>query len=166
MHDAVLRVPSHWENWRPHLKERHKVSMWFRLGGTKILMVDDDERIRDSMTLLFEEQECSFMAVGSSERALEELESQLFDIIILDYKLPGMDGLELLGRIQGTYPKAAKIFTSAFGSDGLYAEAKEAGAVGFIRKPLTEEKLQECFAEIDRLNKMAGHEVKEEAEQG
>jgi len=140
--------------------------MWVGLAGAKILLVDDDERIRDSMRLLFEDQRCSFMAVSSSELALEELASQFFDIIILDYKLPGMDGLELLARIQGTHPKVAKIFTSAFGSDGLYAQAKEAGAVGFIRKPLTEEKLEECFAEIDRRGKMAGHEVKEEAEQG
>jgi two-component system NtrC family response regulator len=139
------------------------VNLWVGLQGLKILLVDDDERIRDSMKLLFEDQGCSFLAVGSSEHALEELTSQLFDIIILDYKLPGMDGLELLGQIHGTHPAVTKIFTSAFGSDGLYAQAEEAGAVGFIRKPLTQEKLVECFARIDHRGGRAGHGGEEEA---
>ena len=97
------------------------------------------------------------MAVGSSERALEELAKRSFDIIILDYKLPGMNGMELLGRLRETHPEAAKIFTSAYSSDGLFAQAKEAGAVGFVKKPLTAEKIEECLARIDHGGGTAGN---------
>lgn len=117
--------------------------------GSKILLVDDDERIRASMRMFFEDQGHRFKAVGSSERALEELAKNTYDIIILDYKLPGMNGLELLERIRETHPVAAKIFITAYSSEGLFAQAREAGAVGFIRKPLTSEKLEECLARID-----------------
>ena len=125
------------------------MNLWIRREGTKILLVDDDERIRDSLRLFFEDQGCSFMAVGSSERALEKLARQSFDVIILDYKLPGMNGLELLGRIRKTHPRVAKIFTTAYSSEGLFAQAKEAGAVGFVKKPLTAEKIEDCLARID-----------------
>jgi CheY-like chemotaxis protein len=97
------------------------------------------------------------MAVGSSARALEELARHSFDIIILDYKLPGMNGLELLGRIQESHPAAAKIFTTAYSSsEGLFAQAREAGAVGFVKKPLTAEKIEECLARIDHRGGIAG----------
>jgi two-component system nitrogen regulation response regulator NtrX len=87
--------------------------------------------------------------VGSSECAQEELARNAYDIIIMDYKLPGMNGLELLERIRETHPATAKIFITAYSSEGLSAQAKEAGAVGFIRKPLTSEKIEECLARID-----------------
>jgi CheY-like chemotaxis protein len=96
------------------------------------------------------------MAVESSEHALQQLAGQSFDIIILDYKLPGMNGLELLERIRGTHPEAAKIFTSAYSSEGLFAQAKEAGAVGFVNKPLTAEKIEECLTGIDHRGRISG----------
>jgi CheY-like chemotaxis protein len=98
------------------------LNLWIRREGTKILLVDDDERIRDSLRLFFEDQGCSFMA---------------------------MNGLELLGRIRKTHPPVAKIFTTAYSSEGLFAQAKEAGAVGFVKKPLTAEKIEDCLARID-----------------
>ena len=121
--------------------------------GSKILLVDDDERIRDSMRMFFEDQGHRFKAVGSSEHALEELAKNTYNIIIMDYKLPGMNGLELLERIRETHPAAAKIFITAYSSEALFAQAKEAGAVGFIRKPLTAEKIEECLARIDHRGK-------------
>jgi len=122
---------------------------WGGLEGSKILVVDDDEGIRDSLRLFFEDRGCLFRAVGSSTHALEELTGQSFDIIILDYKLPGMNGLELLKRIRETHPEAAKIFTSAYSSEGLFAQAREAGAVGFVKKPLTAEKIEACLFGIN-----------------
>lgn len=132
------------------------MNLWVMLEGSKILLVDDDQRIRDSLRLFFEDQGCRFMAVGSSERALEELAGRSFDIIILDYKLPGMNGMDLLASLRETHPAAAKIFTSAYSSEGLFAQAKEAGAIGFIKKPLTAEKIEECLARIDHRGRIAG----------
>ena len=138
------------------------MNLRLRREGAKVLLVDDDERIRDSLRLFFEDQGCSFMAVGSSERALEELARQSFDVIILDYKLPGMNGLELLGRIPETQRAAAKIFTTAYNSKGLFAQAREAGAVDFIQKPLTAEKIEDCLARIDHWSGITGHRERDE----
>ena len=138
------------------------MNLWVGLGDSKILLVDDDERIRDSLRLFFEDQGCNFLAVGNSAHALVELERQSFDIIILDYKLPGMNGLELLGRIRDTHPAAAKIFTTAYSSEALFAQAKEAGAVGFVTKPLTAEKIEECLARIDHRGGIADNARRDE----
>ena len=133
-----------------------------RREGPKVLLVDDDVRIRDSMRLFFHDQGYSFMAVGSSEHAMEELARQSFDVIILDYKLPGMNGLQLLGKIRETHPAAAKIFTTAYTSEALFAQAKEAGAVDFVHKPLTSEKIEGCLARIDPRGGIAGHRERDE----
>ena len=93
---------------------------------------------------------------GEFRCAIEELATNCFDIIILDYEFPGTDGLELLGRIRETHPAAARIFTTACSDEGLFGQAKEAGAVGFIRKPLTEEKIEECLARIEYRDGIAG----------
>jgi two-component system nitrogen regulation response regulator NtrX len=133
------------------------LNLWARREGARILLVDDDERIRDSLRLFFEDQGCIFMAVGRAEHALEELERHPFDIIILDYKLPGMNGLELLGKIRKTHPATAKIFITAYSGEDLFGQARKAGAVGFVRKPLTSEKIEECLARIDHRDRIPEH---------
>jgi CheY-like chemotaxis protein len=143
-------------NIQSRLKERYGLNLWARREGAKILLVDDDERIRDSLRLFFEDQGCIFLAEERAERALEKLERQAFDIIILDYKLPGMNGLEFLGRIRKSHPATAKIFITAYSGEDLFAQAREAGAVGFIRKPLTSEKIEECLTRIDHRDGITG----------
>ena len=124
------------------------MNLWARLEGARILLVDDDEMIRDSMTLFFEDQGSIFQAVGSSELALDVLEKDCFDIIVLDYKLPGMSGMDLLKQIRKTHPAPAKIFVTAYSNDSVAAQAAEYGADGFIRKPLSAEKIEDCLSGI------------------
>ena len=118
------------------------------LEGKKVLLVDDDPNIRDSMRLFFEAEGCQYTSVESAERALEDLASESYDLIISDYKLPGMDGLEFLGRVRESHPKAAKIFITAYGGPGLFSQAEQLGVSGCIEKPLTPEKVETCLARI------------------
>jgi CheY-like chemotaxis protein len=121
------------------------------LAGKKVLLVDDDPTIRDSMGLFFDAEGCRYTSVGSAERAIEELASGGYDLIISDYKLPGMDGLEFLGRIRESHPTIAKIFITAYGGPGLFSRAEQMGVSGCIEKPLTPEKVETCLALIGKV---------------
>lgn len=132
------------------------MNLWARREGARILLVDDDERIRDSMKLFFEDHGSVFTAVGSSELALEELQRHSFDVIFVDYKLPGMNGLDLLKRIRQTHPESAKILVTAYSSEALSIQAQDEGAVAFIRKPLSAEKIEACLTRIDRRDGVSG----------
>lgn len=120
------------------------------LEGKNVLLVDDDPTIRDSMKLFFDDEGGRYTSVESAERALEELASGSFDLIISDYKLPGMDGLEFLEIIRESHPTAAKIFITAYGGPGLFSQAEQMGATGCIEKPLTPEKVETCLALIGK----------------
>lgn len=132
------------------------MNLWDALRGSNVLLVDDDERIRDALALFFQDQGCAFSAVENSERALETLSRNTFDIVILDYKLPGMNGLDLLGKIGELHPETVRIFISAYSDEALFVQAEEAGADGFVKKPLTAEKIEACLARIDSPGGPAG----------
>jgi DNA-binding NtrC family response regulator len=107
--------------------------------------VDDDEWIRDSMSLFFESEGCSLLALETAEEGLEELKRQPYDIIIVDYRLPGMDGLEFLKRIKEPHNDALKILITAYGSKDVFMKAGEIGINDFIDKPFTIETIEDVL---------------------
>ena len=115
-------------------------------GNLSILLVDDNGPIRSSMRMFFEAEGCEFLGVESAERALEEVRRERYNVIISDYKLPGMDGLEFLRTIRETHPEAMKIFTTAYAGQELFSEARQMGASGCIEKPLTVEKIEQLLS--------------------
>jgi DNA-binding response OmpR family regulator len=104
--------------------------MWQR----RILLIDDDAWIRDSMAVFFESEGSRFLALETAEEGLTELARRDYDIVICDYRLPGMDGLSFLKRIQGK--GGIKLLITAYGTDTLPAEARSAGVDGYLVKPL------------------------------
>jgi len=82
--------------------------------------MDADEWIRDSLSLFFEGEGCHLHALGTAEDGLEEFRKEHYDIIIADYRLPGMDGLEFLKRTKETHPDAMKILITAYGSTEVF----------------------------------------------
>jgi len=118
------------------------------LKKRKILLIDDDEWIRDSMTLFFESEECRIKALETAEEGLEELKEHVYDIIIIDYKLPGINGLEFLERIQDLYPNAIRILISAYGNKKVVDKAKNIGIQDYIEKPFTSEIIEECLTRL------------------
>ena len=118
------------------------------LQNMKILLIDDDEWIRDSLCLLFEAEGCELLALETAEEGLNALHHQHYDIIISDYKLPGMDGLEFLKQIQISHPKAIRIMITAYINESLVSEGKKIGIQDFIAKPFTSETLQASLARL------------------
>ena len=90
------------------------MNLFSKLKNKKILLVDDDEWIRDSLTLYFDTEGCQMIAVETAEEGIELLKQQDYDIILLDYKLPGIDGLTFSREIQEICPDAIKILITAY----------------------------------------------------
>lgn len=123
---------SHYIYQREHLMDLFK-----ELRKMKLLLIDDDEWIRDSLTLFFESEACHLNAVETAEEGLESLSKQRYDIIITDYWLPGMNGLEFFKRIFETNRDAIKILITAHGSPEVSDEAKKMQVHALISKPFT-----------------------------
>ena len=113
----------------------------------KIFLVDDNKWIRDSLSLFFEGEGCHLMAYETAEEALEALEEGPV-IFIVDYKLPGMDGLEFFKRIQASHPRAGKILVTAFADAGVVSQAASIGVEDFIEKPFTSKTIEESLSRV------------------
>ena len=107
----------------------------------KILIVDDEEGIRESLSSILRDEQYSVDAVGSAEEALERINDGDFEVVLLDIWLPGMDGLETLGRIQSVSRPPEVIMISGHGTIETAVRATKLGAFDFIEKPLSLEKI-------------------------
>lgn len=122
--------------------------MFRKLKYLKTLLIDDDEFVRDSFRLMFESRDCFLMAVETAEEAVEILKEHKYDIIITDYKLPGMDGLDFCKQIRRTHPLTMKIMITAYGSQTLANEAYNVGVNALIEKPITLEAFEKSLLSL------------------
>ena len=101
----------------------------------RILVIDDDAGIRESlkMTLEYDGYDVSGAATGQEGLALVEREAP--DLVLLDVKMPGMDGLEVLPRLHSMYPTLPVVMISAHGTPSSAVEAIRKGALDFLEKP-------------------------------
>lgn len=116
------------------------------LKGTKTLLVDDDELIRDSLNIAFANKGCFMRTTETAEDGLRALEEESFDIIISDFKLPGIDGLEFLRLAAASYPNTVRILITAYGDTHVASEATAVGVHDFIEKPFSVKRLAEALA--------------------
>jgi len=107
----------------------------------KILVVDDEAPIRQVLKQLFEYESHEVRLAGNAREALHQMGEERPDLIFLDVKLPGMDGLELLGRIRETDPSALVVMISGHGTIETAVEATRRGAYDFLEKPLDSDRL-------------------------
>lgn len=100
-----------------------------------ILIVDDEESVRDSLTNWFTEDGYAVRAAEHAKQALAMLESDPYDIILTDLKMPGMDGLEMLRRIKTLNKDAVVIVMTAFATVDTAVKALKEGAFDYVTKP-------------------------------
>ena len=100
-----------------------------------ILIVDDEESVRDSLYSWFIEDDYRVECAENAKRALSILESDNFDIILADIKMPGMDGLEMLKRIKTLKKDAIVIVMTAFATVDTAVQALKDGAFDYVTKP-------------------------------
>ena len=100
-----------------------------------ILVVDDEESVRDSLTNWFLEDGFQVSSAENAKKALQLLEDGYFDIILADIKMPGMDGLEMLKRIKKLRSDAIVIMMTAFATVDTAVIALKDGAYDYVTKP-------------------------------
>src|SRR2546426_10682308 len=108
---------------------------------SRILVIDDESAIRDSlrMTLEYEGYDCVGAATGQEGLALAEREAP--DLVLLDVKMPGMDGLEVLDRLRSMNETLPIVVISGHGTISTAVEATKKGAFDFIEKPFASERV-------------------------
>jgi len=109
--------------------------------SARILVVDDEPMVCVALTNWLKEENYVAMAAQDGASALEALEKDHWDVALLDYKMPGMDGLEVLRRIKEVAPRTVVIMMTAYASIGHSVQAMKEGAYDYIVKPLEMEEL-------------------------
>ncbi len=100
-----------------------------------ILIVDDEESVRDSLYNWFIEDGYRVECAENAKKALSMLESDTFDIILADIKMPGIDGLEMLKRIKSLRKNSIVIMMTAFATVDTAVQALKDGAFDYVTKP-------------------------------
>jgi DNA-binding NtrC family response regulator len=116
------------------------------LKQVKTLLVDDDEFIRDSLKIAFATKGCSMRVAETAEEGLQAIKEEQFDIIISDFRLPGMNGLDFLKLATVAHPQAVNILITAYRDEYLFSEAVRMGVTEFIDKPFSVKALAELLA--------------------
>ena len=114
----------------------------------KILVVDDEKNIRLTLTQALEPLGFPVRTAGDGEEALRQLQESEFRLILLDLKLPGMDGMEVLRRIRKSWPKLPVVMITAHGTIEYAVEAIKLGAVDFLRKPFSPGEIRELVRRV------------------
>lgn len=113
-----------------------------------VLVVDDEPIVCHSLRRILNSQNCSVEEAFDASVAEQKLKNKKYDLIFLDLKMPGKDGMETLLSIKANYPETPVIMITGFGTVDKAVEATKLGAYNFLPKPFTPEELREVTAEV------------------
>jgi DNA-binding NtrC family response regulator len=107
----------------------------------KVLMVDDEEEFVNTLAERVKMRDLKSEVALNGEQALQQMEQDEPDVMVLDLKMPGIDGMEVLRRVRQAYPEVQVIILTGHGTDKDEEEAKRLGAFAYLQKPVSIEKL-------------------------
>jgi len=113
----------------------------------RILIIDDEPAIRDAMRMVLEYEGYECLMAGSGPEGMAVVEKEHPDLVFLDIKMPGLDGLEVLSRLRGLYEALPVVIISAHGTTSAALEAGRLGAFRFIEKPLSKDYVLDAIRE-------------------
>ena len=108
----------------------------------KVLVIDDETSIREGSERILKRMDCSVLGAANGEEGLAILSKKKVHIVLLDLKMPGMDGMEVLGHIQADNPAILVIVITGFATVETAIEAMKQGAYDFIPKPFEPDQLR------------------------
>ncbi|MGB3559844.1 MAG: response regulator [Geitlerinemataceae cyanobacterium] len=118
------------------------------MSEAKILVVDDEKNIRLTVAQALETLGHQVKTAVNGEEALQRLQQDVFDLMLLDLKMPGMDGMTVLEQAKARVPELQVIVVSAHGNVENAVEAMKLGAVDFLQKPFTPKEIRDL---VDRV---------------
>jgi two-component system, NtrC family, response regulator AtoC len=110
-------------------------------NDSRVLLVDDDRALATVLQALIEQAGVACDSVPNADAALAALEREPYDVVITDLRMPGMDGMELLRRVNARFPDLPVIVITAHATVQLAVEAIRAGALDFLEKPFDREQV-------------------------
>jgi two-component system nitrogen regulation response regulator NtrX len=111
------------------------------LSKPRILVIDDEAAIRDSLKMILEYEDYQFVGAVSGQDGLAAVQRERPDAVLLDIKMPGVDGMEVLRKIHALDESLPVIMISGHGSTATTVEAIKSGAVDYFEKPLSTERV-------------------------
>lgn len=108
----------------------------------KILIVDDEKNIRVALKQCFKGENYKVEMVNDGYEAIDKLKHEKFDIILMDYQMPNKNGLEVLKTLRENNMETKAIIMTAYGTVDIAVDSMKLGAVDFIRKPFTIDKIK------------------------
>ncbi len=106
------------------------------MNGLRVLFVDDEEELVGAVVERLELRKIEATGATSGEQALGLLEKQDFDVVVLDVRMPGLGGLDVIKRIKSTHPDLEVVLLSGHGSSEDVDEGLRLGALDYLQKPV------------------------------
>lgn len=115
------------------------------MAAYKIMVIDDEKIVGDMAKLSLEQEGYAVETFLSAEPALKRLEQESFDVVVTDYKMKGIDGMEVLRSIRSKYPRTQVIMITAFANLDAAIEALRRDVHDFFPKPVKIKELKESI---------------------
>jgi len=114
------------------------------MKALRVLLVDDEEEFLKTLAARLQLRDLPSDTAKNGAEALEFVERQVEpDVVVLDLRLPGMDGLEVLRQAKKAYPDIEVIILTGYGTKAAEAEARKLGVFDYLQKPVTIDVLAE-----------------------
>ena len=124
-------------------------------SNARIMVVDDEQVVRESLREWFAEDGYTVTTAASGPEALTRLADEPADLLLIDIKMPGMDGLELQRRVKQAVPEATVIIVTAYAAVDTAVQALKEGAYDYITKPIDPDDLARVIAKAAQHQKLA-----------
>ncbi|RQV98921.1 response regulator [bacterium] len=128
-----------------------------------VLIVDDEKNIRLTLSQALSAIDLNPESAMNGEEALDKLQKKKYSLILLDLKMPGMDGMEVLRRVRTQRPDIKVIIITAHGTVDSAVEATKLGAVDFIQKPFAPKEIRDLVTLVldrEKLNEKNAEDYK------
>jgi len=118
------------------------------MSNRSVLIVDDEKNIRLTLSMALEKLNVPVDTAVNGEEALQKLAEKSYGLMLLDLRMPGIDGMEVLRRVPEIRPEVKVVIITAYGSIEAAVEAMKLGAVDFLQKPFDAEDVRELVSSL------------------
>ncbi|MFO0705704.1 MAG: sigma-54 dependent transcriptional regulator [Nitrospira sp.] len=108
----------------------------------KILVVDDEQSLREVLSIMLKRAGYAVTSVADGEEAIEQIQKEIFDLVITDLRMPKVDGMEVLKAVKSTSPETVVLLITAFATADSAVEAMKQGAYDYLTKPFQVDEVQ------------------------
>ncbi len=124
--------------------------------AVRVLLVDDEETYVDTLRKRLTRRGLAVLVANSGEQALAVLADNPVDVVLLDVKMPGMDGMETLGRIKRNHPRVEVIMLTGHANVDVALRGMEQGAFDYLMKPAEMDDLYYKIQDAHKKSQLAG----------